>query len=114
MAKELTVFASLAEAEKVKSCIRSGMKDHERIARLIGKSVKDLERLYPVELGMTDDEDLAVVSDVAFQMAVCGRFPHMTQWWLRCRGGSVWQDKQAPETNGQSPIVVVINNHNKG
>lgn len=103
---------SIKDAEKVKSCVRAGISDIERVARIVGITKKQLEDNYQYELGYTDDEELAVIADVAYEMASSGKFPHMTMWWLRCKGGHQWQEKRQIELENSSPLVVIIKGEN--
>ena len=100
--------ANVKDAEKVKNCVRAGIVDVDRISKLLQISKRDLERCYPFELELTNDEDLAVVANVAFEMAACGKFPHMTQWYLRQKGGSIWQEPQQVTQQATAPIVIVM------
>jgi hypothetical protein len=96
-------------ARRVQSCIRAGMTDEKRIATLCKITQAQLTKHYQYELGYVDDEDLAVVADVAYEMATCGKFPHMTQWWLKQKGGIVWQDKKPDEVGtSNQPLVIVL------
>jgi hypothetical protein len=95
-------------SDRVKQCIRAGIYDHDHIANLLGISVKKLRQNFPVELGLTDTEDLINVAEVAYQMAVSGKFPHMTQWWLKCRGGYVWRENETIVDESEAPIKVII------
>ncbi len=100
---------SLKDAERVKTCVRAGIIDVERISKIIRISKKDIETNYPYELGFTDDEELGIVASVAFDMAASGKFPHMTQYWLKVKGGAKWRDNidEVQQSSG-SPIVIVL------
>ena len=101
-------MANVKDAEKVRNCVRAGIVDLDRISKLTHIPRKDLERCYPYELELTNDEDLAVVANVAFEMAACGKFPHMTQWYLRQKGGPIWQEPQQVAQQSSAPIVIVM------
>lgn len=103
-------YANPKDAERVKSCVRAGIVDVDRISRIINVPKKAIEKFYTYELGYTDDEDLAVVADTAFDMATSGKFPHMTQFWLRVKGGSAWRDDEPPAVASNAPIVIVMKN----
>lgn len=102
-------FPSVETAERIKSCVRAGISSEERIAKICKITEKQLTNHYHYELGYTDDEDLAVVADVGFEMASCGKFPHMTIWWLKQKGSIVWQDKKDDDVvQTGSPLVIVV------
>ena len=96
------------DAERVKTCIRAGIVDIERISRIVNISVRNLEANYPYELGYTNDEDLALVADTAFEMATSGKFPHMTQFWLKVKGGVAWRETETEAPSIGAPIVIVM------
>lgn len=98
------------DAERITNCVRAGIIDPERISKIIQVSKRDIERCYPYELGSTDDADLAVVANVAYEMAVSGKFPHMTLFWLRQKGGPAWQELKQESQQATSPIVIVMKN----
>jgi hypothetical protein len=92
----------------VRRCVRAGIIDHAIIAKISGITVSQLETNYPVELEMSNNEDLMEVADVAFDMAVSGKFPHMTQWYLRVKGGHHWREADNALGGDDSPITVVL------
>lgn len=106
MAKDY--IANPKDAERVKNCVRAGIIDPERIGKIIQVSKKDIERCYPYELGVTDDEDLAIVANVAFDMAISGKFPHMTLFWLRQKGGPAWQENKQEAPSVAAPITIIM------
>jgi hypothetical protein len=79
----------------------------ERIAQRLGTTVRNVENCYPYELGYTDEESLAMVADVAFQMAVSGEHPTMTKFWLEVKGGWV-PGMSAPGLGGKKPLQIII------
>lgn len=96
------------DAERVRSFVRAGILDPERIAKHLRCSADDVSRCYPFELELTDEESLAAVADVAYDMATCGKFPHMTIFWLSRRGGTAWQEKKQEEVPNTTPITVIF------
>ena len=84
----MTYYPTSEAARTVEMWTRAGI-GKERIAARLGVTVPTLEQHYPFELGYTDEESLAIVADVAFQMASSGKSPQMTKFWLETKGG--WQ-----------------------
>jgi hypothetical protein len=83
---KMAYYPTPKDADTVTTWTRAGI-GKERIAQRLGCSITDLERHYPFELGYTEDTALALVADVAFQMATSGQHPTMTKWWMEVRGG---------------------------
>ena len=93
-------------ARTVEMWTRAGI-GPERIARRLGITIRDLEKNYPFELGFTDEESLAVVADVAYQMATSGSHPTMTKFWLETRGG--WQSGFQAHLGSQAkPLQIIV------
>jgi len=104
---ELMVGRDPAIAERISKYVRAfiGVK---RISVLVGIPVKKLEAMYPFELGYTDDEELACVADIAYQMASSGRYPDMTKWWLKVKGGARFNENIIDIDSEASPMVLVF------
>lgn len=106
MAKDLMnaeYFPNQDDSALVKKYVRAGVRV-EGIAHILNISEKNLKSCYPFELGTTDDMDLAVVADVAFNMAASGDHPSMTKWWLTVKGGWLFQENPVP-TN---PFQIIL------
>lgn len=102
----MTHYPNPQSARTVEMWTRAGI-GPERVARRLGITVKELERNYPFELGFTDEESLAVVADVAYQMAISGTSPVMTKFWLETRGG--WQTGFQGHLGSQSqPLQIIL------
>lgn len=102
----MAYFPTPADARIVQMWTRAGI-GKERIAHRLGVSVSQLENSYPFELGYTDEESLAIVADVAFQMAVSGRHPQMTKFWLEVKGG--WMPGNLTGGDGgKKPLQIVV------
>ena len=102
-------FPSKDVSERVKRCVRCGMNNTERIAKVVGITEKQLKDNYSYELGFSDDADNMVVAEIAYEMAVSGRFPMMTQWWLERRGGPAWARKDGDDdVNDKSPLIILL------
>lgn len=107
----MAYFPNVETAERIKRFVRAGIRDEKRLAKMVNITQKQLVEYYQYELEYTDDEELAVVADVAYEMAISGQFPHMTQWWLKQKGPKIWHDKAPPQAAlGMAPITVLISN----
>lgn len=93
------------DAARVIKFKRAGVLNH-RIAEILRIPLATLEATYPVEIGFTDEEDLAIVADVAFDMAKSGLDASMTKWWLSVKGG--WNPNTPPPQSDQSPLLIVL------
>jgi hypothetical protein len=93
------------DSERVIKLKRAGILNH-RIADILRVSLETLEKYFPVELGFTDEEDLAVVANVAFAMASSGVDANMTKWWLAVKGG--WNEKAPPQSGLDSPLLIIL------
>ena len=99
-------YPTQQNARTVEMWTRAGI-GPERIAARLGIPVDILRNNYPFELGFTDEESLAVVADTAYQMAICGKFPTMTRFWLEARGG--WVPGRGMLAGQQAkPLQVII------
>ncbi len=94
------------DANIVTSWTRAGI-GKERIANRLGCTVNQLEKTYPFELGYTDDTSLAIVADIAYQMASSGNHPTMTKWWLEVKGGWV-AGGQGVGVNERKPLQILL------
>lgn len=95
-----------ADANLVSRWQRAGI-GPERIAKRVGVTKEVLENNFPFELGYTEEESLAVVADVAFQMATSGENASMTKFWLEARGG--WRPGMGDVGAGQlEPLQLVL------
>ena len=95
-------------ADKVRRCIRAGLVDTTKIAKLCRISVRELEQTYSYELETSNDEELMEVADTLYDMAVSGKFPHVTMWFLKQRGPSVWKEEDTSAGSTSNPIVIKI------
>jgi hypothetical protein len=93
------------DANRIVKLKRAGILNF-RIAEIMKMTIEDLEKFFPVELGFTDEEDLADVAEVALNMAKSGVDSKMTQWWLAVKGG--WNVNAPLPTNDQSPLMIVL------
>lgn len=84
----MSFYPTPQQATIVETWTRAGI-GKERIAKRLGISLNQLETSFPYELGYTDETALAIVADVAYQMAISGNHPTMTKWWMEVRGGWV-------------------------
>ena len=67
----------------VKSLAVLGIRQ-QQIARVVGiRSPKTLRKHFRRELSMGSAEAAATVSRVAYEMATSGKYPQMTDFWLR-------------------------------
>jgi hypothetical protein len=65
----------------------------EMIARRIGiRSPKTLRKHFREELDKGSLDANATVAQTAFQMAISGKHPLMTMFWMKCRGG--WRESR--------------------
>lgn len=102
----MAYYPTPEHARTVEQWTRAGI-GKERIAQRIGISVNQLEASYPYELGFTNDQAVAIVADVAYQMAVSGTQPTMTKWWLEVRAG--WVTGQGVLAGaGQKPLTIML------
>jgi len=101
-----TYYPTPKDANIVQMWTRAGI-GPERICKRLGVTMNQLENSFPFELGYTEEESLAVVADVAYQMAVSGSYPTMTRFWLESRGG--WSNEAKKLTGTpQTPFQVLI------
>lgn len=100
-----TYYPTPIDANRVTKFKRAGIQN-SRIAEILKISLEDLESSYPVELGFTDEEDLAVVADVAFTLASSGNDSSMTKWWLSVKGG--WNPSTLPPPTDSTPFMIVL------
>lgn len=90
----------------VESWTRAGI-GAERIASRLGVTVETLKQAFPLELGYTDEASLAAVAEVAYEMAISGKHPSMTKFWLEARGG--WAPGQMAVAGEQrKPLTILI------
>lgn len=98
---------NVAVAERIKSLVRAFIPE-ERIAKIVGMSLNDLKNKFPYELGYTDDEELANVADTAYMMAISGRHPDMTKYWLKIKGGVKFYENVLEVDNSKNPLMVIM------
>lgn len=98
-------YPTPVDAVRILKFKRAGILNY-RIAEIMRMTLDDLEKFYPVELGFTDEEDLAVIADVAYIMASSGQDSAMTKWWLSVKGG--WNPNTPPVPTDQSPLLIVL------
>lgn len=98
-------YPSPVDAKRVQKFKRAGI-TNIRISEILKISLEELEKSYPVELGFTDEEDLAVVADVAYAMASSGLDAGMTKWWLSVKGG--WNPAAPPPPTDNAPLMIVL------
>ena len=102
----MAYYPTPADANIVETWTRAGI-GKERIANRIGITVNVLEKHYQFELGYTEDTAVAIVADVAYQMATSGKFPTMTKWWLEVRAGWV-TGIDAIGSQNASPLQIML------
>jgi len=93
-------------ARTVEMWTRAGI-GKERVAKRLGIPVSTLENTFPFELGFSNEEGLAIVADVAYQMAVSGQNAVMTKFWLETKGG--WQAGfMGMAGKEQTPLQIIL------
>lgn len=98
-------YPNPVDAQRVQKFKRAGVLN-QRIAEILRIRLEDLEKHYPVELGFTDEEDLAEIANVAYRMAVSGEDSSMTKWWLSVKGG--WNPNVAPQGPETQPLMIIL------
>ena len=79
----------------------------QQIANIIGlRSVKTLRKHLRKELTLGGPEANAKVAQTAYQMAISGKHPSVTMFWLKTRAG--WREVQPPETSPASAPAFII------
>lgn len=73
--------------------LASGGIPQSEIAKVVGTSEATLQRRCRHELRTGKLVANARVAMTAFEMAVSGRHPQMTRFWLRCNAG--WSEKRS-------------------
>jgi AraC-like DNA-binding protein len=76
----------------VKEAARRGLPQH-LISALMGVSESTLKRRFSEELAVGSLIANAAIALTAYELAISGRDPSMTRWWLRVRMG--WRDRCA-------------------
>jgi len=99
-------FPCATDAQRIKRFKRAGV-INSRIAEILRVSLEDLEKHYPFELGFTDEEDLATIAEVAFNLAKSGEEPSMTKWWLQIKGGWIY-DENAGKGVPSAPMLIIL------
>lgn len=101
---------TMEQRKLVRTMSACGMK-HEEIAREVGiKSPKTLRLHFDEELqrGMTQAN--ARVAQTAYNMAISGKYPQMTRYWLACRNG--WRERDewrgAAAMGGSVPPQLIL------
>jgi hypothetical protein len=85
---------------------------HDLIACKIGiRSPKTLRRHFRRELDAGKAEGNAQVAQTLFKMAVSGKFPQVTMYWMRVRAG--WND-QPPTIQQMAPAPPFIVSEDQG
>lgn len=80
----------------------------ERICKRLGCTKEQLVQAFPLELGYTDEEDLAMVAGTAFTMAISGENATMTKFWLEAKGGAMWKGESSGQGSGEGPLKIVM------
>jgi len=77
------------------------------IARVLGVSEKTVQRHYANELEMGDTLAIADVAQTAYEMAVSGKYPVMTIFYLKTR--AQWRETTRVELTGEDggPLTVM-------
>jgi len=89
----------------VKSMSAFGIRQQE-IADVIGVSAKTLRRHFRKEIDRGATEANAMVGETMYKMAISGKSPASTMFWLKCRAG--WrQNAGAPREAKETPPFVV-------
>jgi len=79
----------------------------DQIGRRIGiRSAKTLRKYYREDLDRGTLDANANVAQTLFQMAISGKDPASTMFWLKCRAG--WKDRPAVDfaTSAPPPFIV--------
>lgn len=75
------------------------------IALVLDIEERLLKTYYTKELRVSHNLANAMVGKVALQMAMSGRFPDMTKFWLKSRAG--WKESVVSAADGKAPDVDV-------
>jgi len=90
----------------VKSLEAYGLKQ-EQTANIIGlRSTKTLRKHFRKELTLGGPEANAKVAQTAYQMAISGKHPSLTMFWLKTRAG--WREVQQPEASPASAPAFIV------
>lgn len=92
------------QRESVEFAAAMGM-PHERIAALISISADTLVKHFKVELDGGLDKANSQVVQSAFKMAISGKVPAATFFWLKCRAG--WRERHA-DSAASDPVIRII------
>ena len=105
-------FKPTAEQRKmVEGMSASGMTE-VRIAHVIGDiDPKTLRKHFRAELDQGASKAIAVVGQTAYKMAISGRHPAMTIFFLKCRAG--WKEKSLVEHTGPDGGPLEIQSHDQ-
>lgn len=85
------------QAKIAETCAGLGLKD-VNIATILKMSRATMCRLYAKELANGRAVALQNVAKTAYQMAISGKVPAMTMFWLKCQGE--WREVQRVEHSG--------------
>ena len=88
-------FEPTAEQRKTVEVMAAYGMPEEQIASTIGPkgiSPKTLRKYFRRELLLGATKANSKVAETAYQMAISGKCPVMTIFWLKCRGG--WKEKE--------------------
>ena len=102
------LMPSPEQRRTVKSMAAYGTPQME-IARVIDiRSVKTLRRHFRPELDKSATEANAQVAQTLFKMAISGKFPLATIFWMKARAG--WRDQSATtqQTAPAPPFIVSV------
>jgi hypothetical protein len=90
------------DRKMVKSLAVLGIRQ-QQIARVVGiRSPKTLRKHFRRELSMGSAEAAATVSRVAYEMATSGKYPVMTDFWLRLMDGRSDDSAHGDEEESQA------------
>lgn len=99
-----------SELDKIEDLASKGL-SVSKIAASLGVSKSTFDRR------VSEDENLKIilekgraksleqVASVAYEMAISGKFPAMTMFWLKCQGN--WREKDTEENDTKIPSIKI-------
>jgi hypothetical protein len=107
--KQRPVEISDEDAGKAESMAACGLRDQD-IAAVLGLAESTMKRKIGTRLQRGRGKGMASVASTAYRMAVGGKHPTMTQFFLRAKGG--WRDQESAEVEvdhkGKVRVRVII------
>ena len=71
----------------------------------LDRRISECEELSKI-LQMGRSKGIESVSSVAYQMAISGKCPSMTMFWLKCQAH--WKEKNDNETEEHQPVTIIF------